>query len=453
MIIYNGDKYACISCIRGHRSSTCKHTARMLVKVRTRGRPSPANIRDVIMVDITSRVKRKKLPSKKHCCDDIDQSNPHGYEYGDTVEENDHPPGHENCCKKMDAQPIIFIKAKQTQKAMVVDGKLKIIVKDPKTDGDEVKYISEKEFLKSVSAQTISNNTENTPPKLSISTSTHTNDNSGDVFDKRLQNCSVPQISRKKCCDPNHIIKSNVSFPIDNTVGRNKSIPTYSIAIDAVSPPTTVESVTSNDSPGNDIPLQTLNNSFSHLTSDDLESKKLSVDIFTHKGLYLSSECSCPANECDCINCLIHRNEEELNNYILQSGVPLTNILDSSKPGPYDVTACSGPDCECSLIDCTCQSCSVHPTDIIPFERFYYQGFNNITLRRKTIIKYKHKLIPSEYWWDFLTVELPSVNTETLETIDLKDYFEKLLKKYQHEFLNSKSEWGLLNDLEGFYVI
>lgn len=453
MIIYNGDKYACISCIRGHRSSTCKHTARMLVKVRTRGRPSPVDIRDVIMVDVTSRVKRKKLPFKKHCCDDADHANSHSHDYEDTVEENDHPPGHENCCKKMDAQPIIFIKAKQTQKAMVVDGKLKIIVKDSESSGDEVKYISEKEFLRNISAQTMNSSMEITPPELSNSTSTHANENSSNVYDKRLKHCSIPQTSRKKCCDPNHIIKTDMLSPTDNKFNRNIPVPAYSTAMDAVSPPATIESVTSGDSSGRDTPLQTLDKPIDYSTNADLESKKLSVDIFTHKGLYLSSDCSCPEDDCECINCLIHRNEEELNNYIMQSGVPLTNIIDSFKPGPYDVTECSGLGCQCSLIDCTCQSCSAHPTDIIPFERFYYQGFNNITLRRKTILKYKQKLIPSEYWWDFLTVELPSVNMETLETIDLKDYFEKLLKKYQHEFLNSESEWGLLNDLEGFYVI
>lgn len=40
MILVDGDKYACVQCIRGHRSSTCKHTLRPLVQVRGRGRPS-----------------------------------------------------------------------------------------------------------------------------------------------------------------------------------------------------------------------------------------------------------------------------------------------------------------------------------------------------------------------------------------------------------------------------
>lgn len=40
MILVDGEKYACVQCIRGHRSSTCKHSQRPLVQVRSRGRPS-----------------------------------------------------------------------------------------------------------------------------------------------------------------------------------------------------------------------------------------------------------------------------------------------------------------------------------------------------------------------------------------------------------------------------
>ncbi|CAL9735968.1 metal-binding activator 1 [Monosporozyma servazzii] len=431
MIIYNGDKYACISCIRGHRSSTCKHTGRMLVKVRTRGRPSPVDIRDVIMVDVTSRVKRKKLAIKKRSCDDMLTEETHDHKQED--EEHFHPPGHEDCCRKMDAQPIIFIKVKQTQKAMVVDGKLKIIIKDSAKEGDSVKYISEKEFLRNISAQ---------PMKGIEGVKTTKQSNNSPVVDSRLQ--TNDPANKSKCCDLNHITKTPSPQDIMNHCPNMSSV---------VSPPSTIESVTSNSSSEVSTPLSKMEMTSHSSSNEDLDSKKLSVDVFTHKGLYLSSDCSCPENGCECLNCLIHRNDDELNKYIMQSGVPLTNIIDLSKPGPEDIIDCSNSDCQCSLIDCTCQSCSIHPTEIIPFERFFYQGLNNMVLRRKTIINFKNKLVPSEYWWDFLTVELPSVNMETLETIDLKDYFEKLLAKYSGEFLSADSGWGLLNDLEGFYVI
>lgn len=405
MIIYNGDKYACISCIRGHRSSTCKHTARMLVKVRTRGRPSPVDIRDVIMVDITSQVKTKKLKTKTHSCDDDKTTTTSG----EREEEYLHPPGHEDCCRKMDAQPIIFIKAQETKKAMVIDGKLKIIIKDPDTDGDDVnldkvKYVSEKEFLSKISAKEI---------------------------DSEKNDGSI-----SKCCDPYHIVEERECRD-KNGIGRDMT--------GFTSPPSTIDSIT---------PEEESMRQMSPPPVDPLDSKKLPVDIFTHKGLYLSSECSCSADDCSCINCLIHRNDEELNRYILQSGVPLTNIIDSNnRPDPYEVGDCSASGCQCSLIDCTCQTCSMHPIEIIPFARFFYNGLNNMILRRKSIISFQKKLIPSEYWWDFLMVELPKFDNDLKETIDLIEYFNKIVEKYDDELMSSESEWGLLNDLEGFYVI
>lgn len=39
MPVINGTKYACCPCIRGHRSTTCNHSPRMLWEVRKRGRP------------------------------------------------------------------------------------------------------------------------------------------------------------------------------------------------------------------------------------------------------------------------------------------------------------------------------------------------------------------------------------------------------------------------------
>ncbi|CAO3636560.1 unnamed protein product [Cunninghamella blakesleeana] len=39
MIIINSTKYACASCIKGHRSTRCKHTERKLFPIRKKGRP------------------------------------------------------------------------------------------------------------------------------------------------------------------------------------------------------------------------------------------------------------------------------------------------------------------------------------------------------------------------------------------------------------------------------
>ncbi|KAJ1675097.1 copper-binding transcription factor, partial [Spiromyces aspiralis] len=40
MVIIDGKKYACQSCIRGHRASSCKHADRELIPVRPKGRPA-----------------------------------------------------------------------------------------------------------------------------------------------------------------------------------------------------------------------------------------------------------------------------------------------------------------------------------------------------------------------------------------------------------------------------
>ncbi|ANZ77170.1 BA75_03586T0 [Komagataella pastoris] len=65
MIIVDGEKYACIRCIRGHRSSTCKHAERPLMKVRSRGRPSPScNHR----IAILNEKKVATTEVKESCC-------------------------------------------------------------------------------------------------------------------------------------------------------------------------------------------------------------------------------------------------------------------------------------------------------------------------------------------------------------------------------------------------
>ncbi|TFK71139.1 copper-fist-domain-containing protein [Pluteus cervinus] len=39
MVLISNKKYACETCIKGHRSSTCKHTDRPLFEIKKKGRP------------------------------------------------------------------------------------------------------------------------------------------------------------------------------------------------------------------------------------------------------------------------------------------------------------------------------------------------------------------------------------------------------------------------------
>ncbi|KAI8089325.1 copper fist DNA binding domain-containing protein, partial [Halteromyces radiatus] len=38
-MLINGVKFACTTCIKGHRASNCKHTDRPLFEIRKKGRP------------------------------------------------------------------------------------------------------------------------------------------------------------------------------------------------------------------------------------------------------------------------------------------------------------------------------------------------------------------------------------------------------------------------------
>ncbi|SMN21771.1 similar to Saccharomyces cerevisiae YMR021C MAC1 Copper-sensing transcription factor involved in regulation of genes required for high affinity copper transport [Maudiozyma saulgeensis] len=484
MIIYNGAKYSCSSCIRGHRSSTCRHTKRMLVKVRTRGRPSPIDIRDVIMVDMDSQMKNKLLQES------YDLANKHNKEAcGESNAKNSETNGGKVGCsnnKMMTAQPILFVRAKQTKKAMLVDGKLNIIMEDKPT-GQKVTDTSSKGHVeaahdsRSTSLETDDNDTGlndtekarkkldsmvymserdylskhgnerhviSDPPK---SGTTSTSMASAVPVKREANDVYIDNESKRKCCDPNHIrhlpdilsdeeirMQESLFGNILNTDGRlNVTSPVSSIG-------------TTNTS--NNTPSMT----GSELFTDIFDPKNDTVDVFTHKGIYLSADCSCADDQCQCLNCLIHRNEDELTSYIQKSGVPLTSLhgsdveADNIEEKP---TTCSNSTCNCTLTDCNCADCFVHPTEIIPFEKFYFHGILNCKLRRKTIIKYNNKLIPSEYWWNFLVVKVPTMSDMELEAIDMKNWFDKLLSSYQNELLDAHTDDFPFNDLEGFYVI
>ncbi|OBA28885.1 copper-fist-domain-containing protein [Hanseniaspora valbyensis NRRL Y-1626] len=75
MILYENEKYSCVKCIRGHRSTSCKHIDRVLIKVNKRGRKNAegkslnntfhsnnisANNEDVIVVEELSNVNISK---------------------------------------------------------------------------------------------------------------------------------------------------------------------------------------------------------------------------------------------------------------------------------------------------------------------------------------------------------------------------------------------------------
>lgn len=72
MITYQGLKYACIHCIRGHRSSTCDHRDRPLLQVRRRGRPIGDGM---TRLAILSKNPCECIANGRRClCDDAHQT-------------------------------------------------------------------------------------------------------------------------------------------------------------------------------------------------------------------------------------------------------------------------------------------------------------------------------------------------------------------------------------------
>ncbi|KAF5384356.1 hypothetical protein D9615_003155 [Tricholomella constricta] len=61
MVLINGNKYACETCIKGHRSSTCRHTDRPLFEIKKKGRP-------VTQCDHCRELRKKKQVHIKCVC-------------------------------------------------------------------------------------------------------------------------------------------------------------------------------------------------------------------------------------------------------------------------------------------------------------------------------------------------------------------------------------------------
>lgn len=356
MIIYDGEKYACVSCIRGHRSSTCRHTNRMLVKVRSRGRHASLDIRKVIIVDSESQVTPEE---NQQGCESSESC-------GDGAKE----------CDKMNKQPILFLRTIRMQKAVLIDGKLKIIVEENGSGNDaegkpSYKYVSEKEFLRQ---------------------------------------CSINLSSDGCGC----------------SCGRSQ----------AIGVKTEKEMKPAEDAVelGNKGPEQ--NGSQAVPDSQSLSQQEPMFELLTHRGLYLSTQCSCKDGSCPCANCLLHRNEDELNSYIQRSGVPLTNMGEA----PLADTAVSCPNsCKCSAEECQCQDCLEHPTEIISFNRFVFFGILNVNLKRKTIINYKGRLIPSQFWWDFLKHQVPLMSENQLDNLEINSWFDKIITTYDSQLIDTRN--------------
>lgn len=428
MIIYDGEKYACVSCIRGHRSSTCRHANRMLVKVRNRGRHGSLDIRKVIIVDTESQIRPDE---NSPACDSCSESNASA----DAKE-----------CEKMNRQPILFLKTVRTQRAVLSDGKLKIIVEEK--DGskcqngtktqDGYKFVSEKEFLR----------------QHCISLGNHGFINSCSCQEKAFKrnkfSKSVPIIVSES--DDSRAATEPEQIPVFKTESQNLNIecteaPLLSgdqkFGLNAKNNKSNTNGICGAKEVGimvNNAATsgKVYNNGASHNDISSIQAmlnQKPMVELLTHKGLYLSTQCSCADDSCLCGNCLLHRNEDELNSYIEQSGVPLTNLGEARLANSEGEAHC-GSNCKCKPDECLCDDCLEHPTEIISFNRFLFHGILNVHLKRKTIINFKGRLIPSQYWWDFLKFQVPLMSDIQLDSLDIIVWFESIISTYSSQLVD-----------------
>ncbi|SCU91988.1 LAFA_0F07184g1_1 [Lachancea sp. 'fantastica'] len=388
MIIYDGEKYSCVSCIRGHRSTTCKHSNRMLVKVRTKGRPSAKTVRKVILVDASSQVDSGKGPFTDH----HHISTPE-YPSGASSAQSPLPWS----CTKMNKQPILFLRAKSTQKAFLVDGALKIVVEDQNAslpDG-QIKLVSEKDYL------------------LNHLKTSHPNDALGQLPQAKTNHCcgsaknetnTEPELGwSPRTFTDNMEVKPqhhDLNLPIANNpkFSANKDPSATNLDFQARTEYETVS--------------EFQNNSF--------------VELLTPKGLYLSTQCNCES-DCQCVNCLIHRKEEEIESYVKQSGVPLSNVGNGRISLPDEHFNLDTVVCKASSGNCNAGDCLDHPKEIVPFNKIILYGLLNVPLGPSSLIKYKHKLIPSKFWWSLVKEELPFMTSNQISQLDLIQWFEDML--------------------------
>ncbi|KAH3674418.1 hypothetical protein WICMUC_003255 [Wickerhamomyces mucosus] len=318
MILVDGEKYACVKCIRGHRSSTCKHSNRPLVQVRSRGRPALNNLHRIAVTESEHLLSRDEsfavkedIPEveqvkkvKKGCCSskkepenkqhDISKLNNSLCTKSKPVLEKN-PSVVRSCCNhtsfktksncsscKSEKNGVILLKASKRQFVDVKDGNI-----------DFVAPYSESNF-------NIFNNNVN-----------------GDLLNnnKRIVSENVSQLKVFKKLKvnqvPNPIFESNQL--------TNQLSDTFK-----------AQSINGNGT-------KDINKSPKHYSVS--RSKNTFLPLEEVYDMVLSSGCSNECNcgpDCSCPGCLIHRSNEELRAYGLLGNSP--SIIDGTKSSTPDTS-------------------------------------------------------------------------------------------------------------------
>lgn len=393
MIIFKNDKYACVKCIRGHRSSLCVHTGRMLVKVRNRGRKKGIDVRDAIVVGDIHR-KRSCECASGHAGDDSKQ---YGAPNADVS--RPHESGLNSTCVGMNKQPILFVRAKKVLKAQLIGGELKEM---SEVDMSRLEVDTSDD-------ETVATTT--TVPKVEILDNNVLNVTQGNIDDDMVL-----------VDDTKNFAGASIGELIDEQLSSINVEPTGSHCCGS--------------QPHGIDPMKTTT-----VTAAATETEKYPFfQLLTKRGVYLSTQCSCSAANCACSNCLIHRTEEEINNYIEASGVPLTNLDSSTSLQATPEIESPRPSCMCKPEECTCDGCDIHTIEVVPFQKIVIHGLINTRLTKKTLIQYRKKLIGQKYWWDYCMVYIPCLRCNNFDGLDIVGFFDNIIKEHGHELEDAKEK-------------
>ncbi|XBW37058.1 hypothetical protein QEN19_002636 [Hanseniaspora menglaensis] len=310
MILYEDEKYSCVKCIRGHRSTSCKHIDRVLIKVNKRGRRNVEN----------------KLP----------------------------------------------------------------VVKTPGSGGDLMNSNDDVIIVEHLSNVNISKQKES----VSISPV------GGQLI--KLEDEEFKMMAPKSCCSSKNNAKSEEEdhdYNCDSIKEPLLLIQPANFIVGHESQSTQMKSsslISNKISDSDDFPGTSSNLSAS---SDFKRQKQMTnIDIFKNNDIFLETKCSCQDDSCGCENCIIHRLDEDLDNYIS------TNLLTyPSKNIGKGFIHQQAVDSNSSsrLIKQTINNENIdQDTNVITLKEIFLAGFNNLCNRinNETRLNVNGKEIPYVAW-------------------------------------------------------
>ncbi|CDK27194.1 unnamed protein product [Kuraishia capsulata CBS 1993] len=329
MILVEGEKYACVRCIRGHRSSTCQHTQRTLVLVRSKGRPdknnknrvaiTAAQIEDSASHDTSTsrvdsccsgKVNTPVITPKTSCCHkDIYIK----HEEGSCCREKKSPNPSAGD-SKVEGQNVIVLKATRKQVFNAAKGSFRLLDPvgelNPKTTAGITKSHKGCACCKNSTSQNLSEKFKN----MDVSS-----------FDVK-RSSSSPNIRLNEDSNQLHSMSEGFTTPVKlehSLISENRN----------------------------------------NITST-------TFDMYLCKPCSVPGSCLCQDSDCACDNCFVHNKSP--NSMASSLGAPIASIQMQSYNNPNDADSSSyqpsvqgftlpdSEECSCQEDECSCFQCGIH---------------------------------------------------------------------------------------------